>query len=135
MKRYFVDAFHFIALTNPKDQWHVNAVRLATATVNGELVTSEDALIEHLNFYAESGEYMRRKAVDVARSVLLDPRFEIVSRTETTFLEALDLYESRVDKGYSLTDCISMNVCRELNILEVLTGDKHFQQEGFEILL
>ncbi|HEY2866864.1 MAG TPA: PIN domain-containing protein [Pyrinomonadaceae bacterium] len=135
MKGYFVDAFHFIALTNPRDQWHDAAVRLATDTVHDQFVTTEDALIEHLNFYAEGGEYMRRKAIDVARSVLLDTRFEIVSRTETSFLEALDLYESRLDKGYSLTDCISKNVCRELNIREVLTGDKHYQQEGFEILL
>lgn len=51
------------------------------------------------------------------------------------FLNGVELYESPLDKGYSLTDCILMNVCKELGIREVLTGDKHFQQEGFEILL
>jgi len=51
------------------------------------------------------------------------------------FLKALELYESRLDKGYSLTDCISMNVCRELGIKEILTHDRHFEQEGFKILL
>jgi uncharacterized protein len=45
------------------------------------------------------------------------------------------LYEKRPDKGYSFTDCISMIVMRQMNITEVLTGDPHFQQEGFTILL
>jgi len=61
--------------------------------------------------------------------------FEIVPYTETTLLEGLELYESRLDKGYSLTDCISMNICRESNINEILPHDHHFEQEGFRVLL
>ena len=47
----------------------------------------------------------------------------------------MELYESRLDKGYSLTDCVSMQVMRERGISEVLTNDQHFAQEGFTILL
>ncbi|MGH9945809.1 MAG: type II toxin-antitoxin system VapC family toxin [Pyrinomonadaceae bacterium] len=135
MKRYFVDTTHYIALANPNDQWHDDSVRVAMRTAKDRLVTTEDVLIELLNFYAESGEFMRRKVSDLARSILLDPRIDIISRTETALLEAIELYESRLDKGYSLTDCISMNVCKELGLREVLTHDRHFEQEGFEILL
>ncbi|TRV46210.1 MAG: hypothetical protein EWV53_08380, partial [Microcystis panniformis Mp_MB_F_20051200_S9] len=39
------------------------------------------------------------------------------------------------DKGYSLTDCASMQIMRQLEIYEILTFDKHFQQEGFSALL
>ncbi|MCC6453266.1 MAG: type II toxin-antitoxin system VapC family toxin [Acidobacteria bacterium] len=135
MKRYFVDAVHFIALANPKDQWHEKAVCLANETIEDRHITTEEVLIEFLNFYAESGEFMRQKVADLARSVLTDVHIEVISRTETSFLNALDLYESRLDKGYSLTDCISMNVCRELGIKDVLTSDRHFEQEGFSVLL
>lgn len=135
MNRFFVDAVHLIALANPSDQWHEDALRMATKTLMNDLVTTEDVLIELLNFYAESGEFMRKKVADLARSILVDPRIEIVARTETTLLEGLELYESRLDKGYSLTDCISMNVCREMEIKDILTKDKHFAQEGFEIML
>jgi len=38
------------------------------------------------------------------------------------------------DKGYSLTDCISMIVMKQRGIIEVLTHDKHFTQENFRIL-
>jgi predicted nucleic acid-binding protein len=46
----------------------------------------------------------------------------------------LSLYKARADKGYSLTDCISMNTMRERNLTEVLTHDQHFAQEGFSLL-
>ncbi len=44
------------------------------------------------------------------------------------------MYEARSDKGYSLTDCRSMNALRDLGISDVLTNDHHFTQEGFSIL-
>lgn len=52
---------------------------------------------------------------------------------KTLFL-GLTLFKNRFDKGYSLTDCISMMTMKKLNIVEVLTHDKHFTQEGFVIL-
>lgn len=47
----------------------------------------------------------------------------------------MELYGARLDKGYSLTDCISMYVMREHGLTEVLTHDQHFTQEGFRTLL
>ncbi len=41
----------------------------------------------------------------------------------------------RLDKEYSLTDCMGMVICREYGITDVLTHDHHFAQEGFTILL
>ena len=78
---------------------------------------------------------MRMKVSAFVRKILLDVRVKVIPRNETAFLDALELYESRLDKGYSLTDCISMNVCRNLDITEILTHDHHFQQEDFTILL
>ncbi len=45
------------------------------------------------------------------------------------------IYEKRLDKDYSLTDCISILTMKTLNIREILTHDNHFEQEGFTILL
>ena len=55
----------------------------------------------------------------------------VIAQTRDLFLSALDLYESRSDKAYSLTDCISMNVMRSEGLTDVLTNDHHFEQEGF----
>jgi uncharacterized protein len=51
------------------------------------------------------------------------------------FQSGLALYKARLDKGYSLTDCVSMTVMQQAKIQEALTHDKHFAQEGFTILL
>jgi predicted nucleic acid-binding protein len=47
----------------------------------------------------------------------------------------LERFEDRQDKGYSLTDCMSMIVMENYGIQEVLTSDKHFKQAGFTILM
>lgn len=135
MNELFVDTLHLVALANPRDQWHRKSVAVETATRDFNLVITEDILTEFLNFYSERGRFMRMKVSAFVREILLDIRVKIIARDETTFLNALELYESRLDKGYSLTDCISMNVCRRLNITEILTHDRHFEQEGFKILL
>lgn len=135
MRRTFIDANHLIALVNPKDQWHQMAKDARAATSNDKLVTTEEVLTEFLNFYADAGQYMRQNAAGFVRRMLVDVRIEILAHVEQTFLNALEFYESRLDKGYSLTDCISMNVCDDLGIKDVLTSDDHFQQEGFNVLL
>ncbi len=135
MKRVFVDTNHLVALINPKDQWHAAAVKAEQEHIEQDLTITEDVLIELLNFYCEHGDHTRRRVAEYVRRLLIDIRIDVVPRNDTAFLEALELYESRLDKGYSLTDCISMNVCRKHNIAQVLTSDRHFEQEGFEILL
>jgi len=49
-------------------------------------------------------------------------------------MAGLDLYRARLDKGYSLTDCISMQIMRREGLTDVLTNDRHFEQEGFRAL-
>ncbi len=135
MNELFVDTIHLVALVNPRDQWHQKAVEVETATRDFDLIITEDILTEFLNFYSEHGNFMRMKVAAFVRQILLDVRVKVIPRDDTTFLDALELYESRLDKGYSLTDCISMNVCQTLGITQVLTHDHHFEQEGFSILL
>ena len=48
---------------------------------------------------------------------------------------AVDLYEGRRDKTWSLTDCISFIVMADHRLSEALTGDHHFEQAGFVALL
>jgi predicted nucleic acid-binding protein len=59
---------------------------------------------------------------------------EIVPQSTDSFRTGLDLYRTRLDKGYRLTDCISMQTMRQRGITEVLTNDRHLEQEGFRAL-
>ncbi len=56
------------------------------------------------------------------------------TQTRESFQAGFDLYAARPDKGYSLTDCISMQTMRREGLTEVLANDRHFEQEGFRAL-
>ena len=58
----------------------------------------------------------------------------MLSQSSASFQNALDLYRSRLDKEYSLTDCRSMVAMKSLGLSEVLSNDRHFGQEGFTVL-
>ncbi len=135
MKTAFVDTQYFAAFFQKSDQWHKRAVELESQIDGYNFVTTDSVLTEVLNYFSAYGRYTRREIAALIADVLADENFQVIEQTRDVFLKGLMLYESRLDKGYSLTDCISMNVCRELNINEVLTHDHHFEQEGFTILL
>ncbi len=59
----------------------------------------------------------------------------VLPQTHQSFLDGIALYKSRPDKGYSQTNCISMEAMRQEDITEILTHDGHFTQERFTILL
>jgi predicted nucleic acid-binding protein len=133
-KRIFVDSFCWIALANQQDDWHQRARALYVAQNDANLVTTDEVLTEFLNYFAEAGSYTRRGALHRVHSILKNDRIQVVPQTRESFLAGVELYGQRFDKGYSLTDCISMQTMRQLGITEVLTHDKHFVQEGFVIL-
>jgi len=135
MKKIFADSFYWIALINPKDQWRKRALKVSESFVDVSIITTDEVLIETLNYFAESGKFMRQNAVKDVRAILLNQNVEIISCSHEKILEAIEFYESRSDKGYSLTDCISMLTMKNLGLQEILTHDNHFEQEGFSILL
>jgi hypothetical protein len=64
-----------------------------------------------------------------------DPTVTIVAPSEGPFERGLELFRKRPDKEWSLTDCISFVVMKQYGITDALTGDHHFEQAGFRILL
>jgi uncharacterized protein len=62
-------------------------------------------------------------------------RGKVIPYRPLTLRSGIDLYADRRDKGYSLTDCVSMWEMRQRGIFEVLSHDSYFEQEGFVLLL
>ena len=134
MEVRFADAFYWIALANPADQWHDAAKQLDEDPPGAALITTEEVLTEFLNFYASAGEHRRRIVGAMCEQVILHPNITVISQSHKSFLEGFELYRQREDKGYSLTDCVSFIVCHEREIQHVLTNDHNFEQEGLTIL-
>ncbi len=136
MPEVFVDSHFWIASLFPRDQWHELALAargsLASDTI---LVTTKEVLTEFLASASRSGSTARQAAVNTVRAVLGNETIIVIPQSQELFDKGLDLYEQRLDKRYSLADCISMVVMRERGIQEVLTNDRDFASEGFVTLI
>jgi predicted nucleic acid-binding protein len=52
MKTLFVDTFYWVALFNPKDEWHLTVINYSKHLVSVYLVTTDEVLTEFLNFFS-----------------------------------------------------------------------------------
>jgi predicted nucleic acid-binding protein len=134
MTLVFADACYWIALLNRNDQLHNRAIEASESLQSARLVTTEEVLTEVLNFCSHRPE-LRSLAGTVVRGILDDRRVQVIEQQHATFASGLALYLARLDKGYSLTDCVSFNTMQQLGIDDALTGDRHFLQAGFSCLL
>ena len=135
MKRIFADSSYWIALLNPHDQLYRSTARLVPQLRRALLVTTDLVLAELLNYYAPRGSRMRQAASELVDAIVVDVHVEVAWSDQELFAAGRELYRHRVDKEYSVTDCVSMVVMKQGDIVEVLTEDRHFRQEGFRTLL
>ena len=135
MTMVFVDTAYWIAISLRDDQWST-AAREARARLGGsQLVTTDEVLAEYLTSLSSAGPYLRAAAARAVRDIVADPNVRVLPQSRESFDRGLRRYEGRLDKGYSLQDCVSMNVMEAEGITEVLTSDHNFEQEGFTILM
>jgi predicted nucleic acid-binding protein len=134
MSAIFADTFYWVALTNIQDSAHEKANAFTVPVAPLAICTTEEVLTEYLNYFAAWGLQLRGKAALNVQNIMKSRTVEVVPQTTSSFLAGLDLYRARFDKGYSLTDCISMQTMRRRSIAEILTNDRHFEQEGFRAL-
>jgi uncharacterized protein len=135
MRTLFADAVYWIALLNPRDALHQKAIALSRSLDQMLLVTAEMVLTELLNAFAERGTALRQAATQLIQGLRQDANTRIVVQTSAQFEDALQLYGSRQDKGWSHTDCASFRIMEKERITEALTFDRHFEQAGFRALL
>jgi len=133
MRSYFVDAWFLIALADPSDSHHRQAKHLDRTVAGISLLTHDAVLTEFLTYFAAGGRNSRYQAAALVRNILQRDDYR-VERSSDLFPAALDLYSQRLDKEYSLVDCMSMALMRERDITHVLTNDHHFRQEGFTVV-
>jgi predicted nucleic acid-binding protein len=131
----FVDTSYVQARVNTRNQWHSAAVRYGArlATERRRLVTTEFVPIEFGDALAAVGVRLQAAAmVDVLRGSTL---IETVPASAALFDAAFVLYRNRADKGWGLTNCISVVVMEERGLTAALTADAHLRQAGFRALL
>lgn len=132
MRYVFADSFYFLAILNPRDSAHGQAILLSEELSGRPLLTTEAVLLEVADALCRPPA--REGTADYLRHLRVSSTVTVIPGGEELFEEGLDLYEARSDKNWSLTDCISFVVMEREGVTEALTGDRQFAQAGFQPL-
>ena len=135
MKVVFADTLYWVAIIKPRDPWADPARKAKDALGKTILITTDEILTEFLNLLAGGGSRLREQAGKMVHAIMDNPNVRVIPQTRDSFLKGLSLYEQRADKGYSLTDCISMHIMISESVTKVLTNDHHFEQKGLTVLI
>jgi hypothetical protein len=131
MRRVFVDTSAFIALLDPRDDCHDQAVQVehSLSIQAARLVTTNFVLDET---YTGLRSKIQHSAILRFRdSVRQSRQLSVVRITEAIEDQAWEIFARYDDKDFSFTDCTSFAVMRQLGITTAFAFDEHFEQFGF----
>ena len=135
MAAYFADTSFWMALSRKRDQYHQHAVAWNQFVIRtrSSIVTTEAVLWEWLNGFSDASA--RGVAAEGYRRAHADARIEVVPFESELIDAAVQLYRTRPDKDWSLTDCLSFVVMERRHLTEALTTDGHFEQAGVRVAM
>jgi predicted nucleic acid-binding protein len=132
MSKVFLDTSYLLALELTRDQNHAAAVQhwQSIAQLLPSFVTTSYVFDEVVTYFNSRRQH--EKAVQVGKSLLLSPSVEFVHVDQPLFHEGWECFRQHQDKDYSLTDCISFIVMKQLSAEVAFTFDGHFAQAGYK---
>jgi len=130
MTPIFLDTSALIAVANRRDHWHQRAESTWKEFLaeGRPLVTSAVILIE----IGDGLSRLNQRHVALGIRDVLNQVADIVELTPTVYDAAWELFATRSDKEWGLTDCISITLMSQMGITEAFTLDHHFRQAGFQ---
>lgn len=135
MTALFADTSFWIALSSRRDAYHGRALawsRDLTRT-QASILTTEAVLWEWMNALSDAAT--RRVAAAGYYRCHRDAHIEVIPFSADPVDAAMQLYATRHDKNWSLTDSFSFVVMEQRRLVQALTTDYHFRQAGFEAML
>jgi uncharacterized protein len=128
----FLDTSGLFSLFDDSDQYHAEALRLIENST--KLLTTNYVLVEFIAL-ANARKMPRRLAQAFISDIISDKAVNIFWVDEQSHSSAMLFLSRRLDKDYSLCDAVSFLQMMTNGEREVLTTDRHFEQEGFIRLL
>lgn len=128
-ERIFLDTAFILALLNRRDSYYHKAKTLMHRVREASEIWLTEAVLTEVGNALSSVD--RKAAADFIVSCYNTPAFKVVSVTTSLMKKGIELYQSRTDKEWGITDCISFVVMKEEGLYLAMTADKHFRQAGF----
>lgn len=132
LRDVFADTAFWIALVVKQDEHHERAQQWSLR-VTGRITTTVPVLLESAN--ALSRPAWRAHAIDLIDHLQHRQDVQVVELSSSLWQRSWDLYRSRPDKAWSLTDCASFLVMQDGSLADAMTTDEHFEQAGFRAIL
>lgn len=130
-----IDTSALLAIANPRDQYHDEAVSIGRRHLAGGGRWTGTTLV-----LAEfHGHLLRLSGSETARShldaLLSDPAHEWIDASVDLVREASERWLARFpNQALSLTDAVSFEVMRSMDLTRAFAFDHHFEVAGFERL-
>lgn len=124
-----MDTWGWVALADGREPRHqaVAGIYAKRSHPPGQIITSNFVLDEFFTQYFARRPF--NEASPFCSSVLLSPNITVEFVDHERFQTAFKFRLKLADKPrISFTDITSMVIMRELGIVDVMTGDNHFQQ-------
>ena len=132
MNAVFADTSYFLAFLGDKDQYHQRAIAW-TRVLRAPVVTTEYVVIEVGNSLTKGDD--RAVFVDFYRELRDQAKLEVIPASTELQDQGAKLFAKRLDKEWSLTDCISFVVMSDRHLYDALSTDRDFEEAGFRALL
>ncbi|MEK7513864.1 MAG: hypothetical protein AAB580_03155 [Patescibacteria group bacterium] len=129
----FIDADAFIALNFTKDVHYKKACILMEKLEEKEdiLVTSWQVIDEVATKLSYFG--IKQQATNFLKWIT-NSDIKIVYVNEKMTSKIIKQFKEQTSKRVSLTDCTNMVIAEEMGVKQIFSFDKHYKQNGFELL-
>jgi uncharacterized protein len=131
IRTVFVDTSFLVAVVHDRDEHHERAQSWSDRV--DRLLTTRAVLTETAGGLCRPD--WRPHVVRLIDHLMDREDVEIVEVDLNLFMRGWRLFRERMDKSWSLVDCISFIVMEDNRLHEALTADHHFEQAGFRALL
>jgi len=128
----FIDTNFYVSLENKADSNHEKAKEILNSLIQKDpqfftttLILYETVTVISLRVGREAAIYFKDNFDPATRVLWLDKAIET---------KAWNLFRKIKDKDVSFVDCYSFALLGELMVREVLTFDKDFAKQGFQLL-
>lgn len=135
--RIVVDSNYYLALVNPLDSLHQNAVNITHQIEKKQAVISDYIFSEITTVISQ--KISKQAAVELGSSLLNNPLIQMTTINHSLFLASWKIFLKLKQKNLSFVDCSILALMKQLNIKQLLSFDHTDfaplqKQFGFELL-
>lgn len=134
--KVFLDTGGLITLIMADEERHPLAVRVFEnlSSLGYVLFTTDYVLAELVNWFRCRKKFQVKQIFQLLHNLYVKD-LNVIEVGRNRFSDALILMHKFQDQFFSLTDCASFVIMKELKIEDAFTTDKHFTIAGFNNLL